>query len=147
MVAFGNALADELHDALQLLHGAHDPAVYQLQFRYDRGLELVKDALVRIDMLDSVLGLGMVAQEIGLADERVEQPRKVLREARTGREQIANCLREGLGVLQELLGRGFERGEPPVVVVELWVRGLCGTELRLALDGTRHMHGIGGTYS
>lgn len=86
MVALSYRLSNRLHDSLQLFDGSYDPALYQLQFRDNCGFELVEDILISIDVLDSVLRLGVISENVHLADDRVKDCGEMMSETCTRSE-------------------------------------------------------------
>lgn len=125
MLTLSDALPNQLHDTLQLLHRPHHPALNELQLGPNRTLQLFHDPLILIDILNRVLRFRMLAQDIVLSSEWMEERGEVLGKSGTGREKVRHSLIESLGVFQELFGCGLESGEPPGVVVELGIVRLC----------------------
>ena len=99
VVPLGYALSDQLHDSLQLLHWRGNATLDEFQFGYHGSFQFIEGAFILVDMLDSVLRLGVVADKIDLAHDGVEEGGESLGEAVTRGEQVANSLCKRLCVL------------------------------------------------
>jgi hypothetical protein len=80
-------LAYRLHNALDLLHGAHNATLDQLKFRADGCTQFLQRSGICVDVLECVRRLGELPEEVILGGDRVKEDRKVLREAASAREK------------------------------------------------------------
>lgn len=87
MFSLRDRLPDNLHDVPEFLHGAHNATLDQLKFRADGHTQLLQRSVIRVDVLDCVLGLREFPEEVILRSDRVEQDREMLCEAASGREE------------------------------------------------------------
>lgn len=72
MIAFGDALPDQLEDSLKLFYGCNNSWFDELEFRGDRRTKFVERSWVRRSVCDGCLAGGMLALQVILATHRRE---------------------------------------------------------------------------
>ena len=80
VVALGDTLPDLLEDGLELLDGANNARLDELQLWRESALEFVQREVIPVHVPDCVTGVRVLAYQVKLACDRLEHLCKVLRE-------------------------------------------------------------------
>lgn len=87
MIPFCYTLANEFHYRLQLFRWSSDATLDKLQFWGDQGLQLFQCGFILDDTSYSMARVGMPADEVGLALDRLEYDREMGTESRSRYKQ------------------------------------------------------------